>query len=139
MSDDDDDGPRERSASYAGSRSLELLGTLRSAKHAGRLKALKKFQEYVNKYKPEFYDDDIELLLVVRGWIMSHFLRRVLPVDTLCSSVIISPFSLSGLTIIRRVDPLVWLSISDQRRGCAQDDIKKCPTIGPLAGVPKTF
>jgi hypothetical protein len=67
MSDDEDDGPRERTEKYAGTRILELLGTLRSAKHAGRLKALKKFQEYIGKYKPEPYDDDVELLLVVSG------------------------------------------------------------------------
>ena len=29
---------RERSATYAGSRCLELLGSLRNAKHAGRIK-----------------------------------------------------------------------------------------------------
>lgn len=63
---DRDDGPRERSASYAGSKTLELLGELGSAKHGGRIKALKRFQEYINKYKPELYDDDVELLYVVR-------------------------------------------------------------------------
>ena len=65
---DDEDEPqeRERSASFAGSRTLELLGQLRNSKHAGRAKALKKFQDYLQKYRPEFYDDDVELLLVVR-------------------------------------------------------------------------
>lgn len=57
---------RERSATYAGSKCMELLGLLRSAKHAGRIKALRRFQDYVQRYKPEFYDDDVELLLVVR-------------------------------------------------------------------------
>lgn len=69
-SDDDDESnhaPRERSASYAGSKTLELLGELGSAKHAGRIKALKRFQEYITKYRPELYDDDVELLYVVRG------------------------------------------------------------------------
>jgi len=58
---------RERSATYAGSKCLDLLGLLRSAKHAGRIKALRRFQEYVQQFRPEFYDDDVELLLVVRG------------------------------------------------------------------------
>lgn len=69
-SDDDDESnhaPRERSASYAGSKTLELLGELGSAKHAGRIKALKRFQEYITKYRPELYDDDVELLYVVRA------------------------------------------------------------------------
>jgi hypothetical protein len=74
-SDDDDDSgseggarqQRERSATYAGSKCMELLGLLRSAKHAGRIKALRRFQEYVQQFKPEFYDDDVELLLVVSG------------------------------------------------------------------------
>jgi hypothetical protein len=67
--DEDDEStqePRERSASYAGSKTLELLGELGSAKHAGRIKALKRFQEYINQYRPELYDDDVELLYVVR-------------------------------------------------------------------------
>lgn len=71
--DDDDSGSegggarRERSATYAGSKCLELLGLLRSAKHAGRIKGLRRFQDYVAQFRPEFYDDDVELLLVVRA------------------------------------------------------------------------
>ena len=43
------DNTRERSATYAGSRCLELLGSLRNGQHAGRSKALKKFQDYVGR------------------------------------------------------------------------------------------
>jgi len=44
---------------------MELLGVLRGSKHAARIKSLKKFQDYVTNYNPEFYDDDVELLLLV--------------------------------------------------------------------------
>ena len=44
---------------------MELLGVLRGSKHAARIKTLKKFQDYVTNYDPEFYDDDVELLLLV--------------------------------------------------------------------------
>lgn len=56
---------RERAPSYAGSKVVELLSALRSAKHAGRIKALRKFEDYIIKTRPELYDDDVELLLVV--------------------------------------------------------------------------
>ncbi|KAM3567776.1 hypothetical protein VYU27_010083 [Nannochloropsis oceanica] len=58
------DNTRERSATYAGTRCLQLLGSLRNGSDAGRIKALKNFQDYVDRHKPEFYDDDVDLLFL---------------------------------------------------------------------------
>ncbi|GAB5035841.1 Hypothetical protein NocV09_03000520, partial [Nannochloropsis oceanica] len=43
------DNTRERSATYAGTRCLQLLGSLRNGSDAGRIKALKNFQDYVDR------------------------------------------------------------------------------------------
>eukprot|EP00624_Nannochloropsis_granulata_P004009 evm.model.NODE_30210_length_18357_cov_19.792013.1 len=43
------DNTRERSATYAGTRCLELLGSLRNGSEAGRIKALRNFQDYVDR------------------------------------------------------------------------------------------
>lgn len=47
---------------YAESQIRVLLSDLKNSSHSVKMKAVKRFQEYVEKYKPEPYDDDVDYL-----------------------------------------------------------------------------
>lgn len=51
-----------KSANYAQGQIRSLLSDLKNTNHTVRVKAVKRFQDYIDNYSPEVYDDDIDLL-----------------------------------------------------------------------------
>lgn len=52
----------KRSPGYAESQIRLLLSDLKNSNNSIRLKAVKRFQDYINSYKPDMYDDDVDSL-----------------------------------------------------------------------------
>lgn len=51
-----------QSPSYAEGQIRLLLNDLKNVNHAVRIKAVKRFQEYVDAYHPDIYDDDVDFM-----------------------------------------------------------------------------
>lgn len=51
-----------KSPNYAEGQIRALLSDLKSTNHAVRMKAVKRFQDYITTYRPQIYDDDVDFL-----------------------------------------------------------------------------
>jgi hypothetical protein len=51
-----------QSPSYAEGQIKLLLNDLKNVNHAVRIRAVKRFQEYIASYYPDIYDDDVDLM-----------------------------------------------------------------------------
>jgi hypothetical protein len=51
-----------QSPSYAEGQIRLLLNDLKNVNHAVRIKAVKRFQEYIEAYHPDIYDDDVDFM-----------------------------------------------------------------------------
>eukprot|EP01041_Mallomonas_annulata_P007200 gene7200-14681_t len=57
-----------KTAEFSGGQIKLLLKDLnKNSSHTIRLKALKRFQDYISTFKPELYDDDVDMLFVGSG------------------------------------------------------------------------
>jgi hypothetical protein len=59
----------KRSGEYATGQVENLLSGLGEGSHGPRVKAVKRFQEYIAAYRPEIYDDDVDLLYKARVFV----------------------------------------------------------------------
>ena len=53
-----------KSPSYAEGQIRVLLSDLKNTNHAVRMKAVKRFQDYITTYRPQVYDDDVDYLFI---------------------------------------------------------------------------
>ena len=51
-----------KSATYAEGQIRLLLSELKNTNHTIRVKAVKRFQDYITSYRPQVYDDDVDVL-----------------------------------------------------------------------------
>lgn len=51
-----------KSPNYAEGQIRALLSDLKNANHTVRIKAVKRFQDYVSTYRPQIFDDDVDFL-----------------------------------------------------------------------------
>ena len=51
-----------KSPNYAEGQIRALLSDLKSSNHTVRMKAVKRFQDYITTYRPQIYDDDVDFL-----------------------------------------------------------------------------
>lgn len=51
-----------KSATYAEGQIRLLLSDLKNTNHTIRVKAVKRFQDYITSYRPQVYDDDVDVL-----------------------------------------------------------------------------
>ena len=51
-----------KSPNYAEGQIRALLSDLKNTNHTVRIKAVKRFQDYITTYRPQIYDDDVDFL-----------------------------------------------------------------------------
>jgi hypothetical protein len=51
-----------KSPNYAEGQIRVLLNDLKNANHTIRIKAVKRFQDYISTYRPQIFDDDVDFL-----------------------------------------------------------------------------
>ena len=56
-----------KSPTYAEGQIRILLSDLKSTNHTVRIKAVKRFQDYIAAYRPQIYDDDVDYLFCGAG------------------------------------------------------------------------